>query len=185
MKTTIISIATLLFSTVLTGQTVDSQSQGLIETFVKNNVTTEIEPVDPAAVGKVFTGKFFRIMVNFIETGAGASSCGDYNYININGTTVTMTEGFHTDMDCPVLLSMVKPDFLLKDENSAKIFEEALNVLYPVEERERQNMKHMKKGAQWLFVRKKFFDDFTVFFVTVAPNGKVTKIDARLGYTIN
>lgn len=185
MKTSVLSFAAFLFCVVINAQSVDSQSQGLIETFVKSNITTEIEPVDPVAVSKVFTGKFFRIMVNFIETGAGGSTCGDHNYVNINGTKVTMTEGIHTDLECPVLMSMVRPDFLLKDENGAKLFEAALNVIYPVDENEKVNIKHMKKGANWIFLRNKFFDDYTAFIVTVNPAGKITKIQAELGYAVN
>jgi hypothetical protein len=184
MKNLILSLVAFLFTLCLSAQSVDSQSQKLIETFVKSNIGIETEQVDPAAVSKVFDGKFFRIIVGFIETGAGLSTCGDNNYVNINGTTVKMTEGLHTDLDCPIFMSMIKKDFLLKDENAAKQFEAALNVLYPVDEKEVQNIKHMKKGQQWIFLRGKFFDDYTAFIVTTDTNGKVSKIAAQLSYPV-
>ena len=45
-----------------------------------------------------------------------------------------MIEPVHMDIDCPVLMSLIRNDFFLKDENAAKLFESALNVLYPFEE---------------------------------------------------
>ncbi len=185
MKTLILILIAFLFPILVSSQTVDSQSQKLIETFVKSNIDIQTEPVDPAAVSKVFTGKFYKMMVGFIEGALGASSCGDHNYVNINGSTVTMAEGVHMDLECPVLMSMIKKDFLLKDENAARLFEAALNALYPVEEAEKVNIKHMKKGTQWIFLRNKFFDDFTAFLVTTDTKGIVTKIEVKLGYAVN
>jgi hypothetical protein len=58
-------------------------------------------------------GNFFMINAGFIESGAGLSYCGDDNYI----------EAIHMDVECPILMSLIKRDFLLKDENAAKLFE--------------------------------------------------------------
>jgi len=185
MKNLLILLVILLFPVSLLSQPIDGQAQKLIEAFVKSNIDIQTEPVDPATVSKVFTGIFYKINVGFIETGVGSSSCGDENYINLNGSTVKMTEGIHMDLELPVFQSMLKKEFLLKDENAAKLFEAALNVLYPVDEEEKVNIRHMKKGTQWIFLRKKFFDDFTAFIVTVGTNGAVTKIEVKLAYTVN
>jgi hypothetical protein len=96
-----------------------------------------------------------------------------------------MTEGIFMDLECPILMSMIKKNFLLKDENAAKLFEASLNVLYPVDEKEVQNIKHLKKGSQWIFLRGKFFDDYTAFIVTTGTNGIVTKIELKLSYPLN
>lgn len=185
MKKLIISGSILLLSFSAFSQSVDATSQKMIDAFVRNNTAVNTEAVDPAAVSKVFTGKFYRIEVGFVEAGSGFSNCGSFNYVNINGSEVKMTEAIHTDLDCPNLVSMIRKDFLLKDENAAKLFEAALNAIYPVEEDEAKDMKHLKKGTQWIFVRSKFFDDYTVFVVTTAANGAITKIDGLLGYTLN
>jgi hypothetical protein len=185
MKNLILSLTSFLFAVCLSAQTIDSQSQKLIEVFVKSNIDIQSEAIDPAAVSKVFTGKFCRIHVGFVETGVGASGCGDDNYVNINETTIKMTEGIHMDLECPILMSMIKKDFLLKDENAAKLFEASLNVLYPVDEKEVPNIKHLKKGPQWIFLRGKFFDDYTAFIVTTGTNGIVTKIEVKLAYPLN
>jgi hypothetical protein len=96
-----------------------------------------------------------------------------------------MIEPIHMDLECPVLMSIIKKDFLLKDENAAKLFEAALNVLYPVDEKEIQNVKHLNKDSQWIFLRGKFFDDFTAFIVTTGSNGVVTNVKLKLAYAVN
>jgi hypothetical protein len=95
---------------------------------------------------------------------------------------VVVNEKFSTDMDLPQLLSIVKKDFLLKDEAAAKLFEAALNTLYPVDENEKAAVKHIKKGNQWIFLRNKFFDDHTAVIATVSANGTITKLQVILGY---
>jgi hypothetical protein len=185
MKNIFITAVLFLFSASLSAQVVDGNSQKLIETFVKSNIDIQVEPVDPAVVSKVFAGKFFIINVGFIESGTGASSCGSDNYVSINETTVKMIEPIHMDIECPILMSLIKKDFLLKDENAANLFEAALNVFYPVDEDEIQNIKHLKKDSQWVFLRGKFFDDYTAFIATTGPDGKVTKIELVLSYSVN
>ncbi|MFN8241619.1 MAG: hypothetical protein U0X39_12830 [Bacteroidales bacterium] len=185
MKSILLFTAAIFTSTFLSGQTVDNQTQKLVGDFVRNNTDVRIEPVDNVATGKVFTGTFYKLIVGFIETGVGSSDCGDANYVNINGSNVKMAEPVHMDLECPVLLSIVKKDFLLKDENAAKLFEAAMNVIYPFDEKEKANVKHMKKGTQWIFLRGKFFDDYTAFIVTTAANGTITKIDLKLSYPVN
>ena len=76
MKNLIFSLIAFLLTVCLSAQTIDSQSQKLIEAFVKSNIDIQSEAIDPAAVSKVFTGKFCKIKVGFIESGAGSSSCG-------------------------------------------------------------------------------------------------------------
>ncbi len=63
MKNLILSLIAFLFTECLSAQTIDSQSQELIEAFVKSNIDIKSEAIDPAAVSKVFTGKFVKINV--------------------------------------------------------------------------------------------------------------------------
>jgi hypothetical protein len=185
MKYIVFTSALLLLAVSLKAQIFDSNSHKLIESFVKSNIDIQMEPVDPAIVARVFTGKFVKINVGFVESGAGSSSCGDENYINLNETNVKMIEAIHTDVECPILMSLIKKDFLLKDENAAKLFEASLNVLYPVSKNEVQNVRHLKKGSQWIFLRGKFFDDYTAFVVTTGPDGRISGILAKLAFPMN
>ena len=185
MKKLISTLISSLFIAGLFAQTIAPESQKLIESFVKSNVEIKLEEVDQITVGKVFSGTFFKINVGFIETGSGANSCGSDNYINVNGSAVNMIEPIHMDLECPVLTALIKKDFFIKDANTAKLFESTLNVLYPVDKDEIQNVKHLQKGSEWIFLRGKFFDDFTAFIVTTDSNGVVTNVKMKLAYPVN
>ncbi|MDZ7634606.1 MAG: hypothetical protein U5L72_09305 [Bacteroidales bacterium] len=141
--------------------------------------------VDQITVSKVFAGTFHKINIGFNEPGSGVNSCGSDNYINVNGSEVNMIEPVHMDIECPVLMSLIRKDFYLKEENAAKLFEASLNVLYPLEEAEIQDVKHLRRDSQWIFLRGKFFDDFTAFIVTTGPDGAVTKIELELAFAVN
>jgi len=185
MKKLSSSLIALMFIVNICAQTISPDNQKLIESFVRSNIDVQLADVDQITVSKVFSGTFYKINIGFNEPGSGVTSCGSDNYINVNGSEVNMIEPVHMDIDCPVLMSLIRKDFFLKDENAAKLFEAALNVLYPFEEAEIQNVKHLKRDSQWIFLRGKFFDDFTALIVTTGPDGAVTKIELELSFALN
>ena len=185
MKKLTSSLIALMFIVNISAQTISTENQKLIESFVKSNIDVQLADIDQNAVSKVFSGKFYKINIGYIEPGSGVNTCGSDNYINVNGSEVQMIEPVHMDLACPVLMSLIRKGFFLKDENAAKLFEDALNVLYPVEESEIQNVRHLHRDSQWIFLRGKFFDDFTAFIVTTGPDGAVTGIDLELAFAVN
>lgn len=180
MKTILLCLALLFVPVCLTAQTVSSQDDKAIKDFLLKTLNHEVEVVAPEAVSKVFVGKFYKVSPGF-DFPDGSGYCTDYSF-NVNAGVIVVNEKFSTDMDVPQLLSIVKKGFLLKDEASAKLFEAALNTLYPVDEDEVAALKHMKKGNQWIFLRDKFFDDRTAVIATVSANGTITKLQVILGY---
>jgi len=185
MKKLSSSLIALLFVVNICAQTISPDNQKLIESFVKNNIDVQLADVDQVAVSKVFSGTFYKINIGFVEPGSGVSGCGSDNYINVTGSDVNMIEPVHMDLECPVLMSLIRKDYLLKDENAAKLFEAALNTLYPLDEEEIQNVKHLHQGSQWIFLRGKFFDDFTAFIITTGSDGTVTNVELELAYAVN
>jgi hypothetical protein len=182
MKTISIYLALLIVPVCLTAQTVSSQDEKVINDFLKKTLNQEIEVVAPDAVSKVFVGKFYKVNPGF-DFPDGSGYCTDYSF-NVNAGVIVVNEKLSTDMDLPQLLSIVKKGFLLKDEATAKLFEAALNTLYPVDEDEVAALKHMKKGNQWIFLRDKFFDNRTAVIATVSANGTITKLEVILGYPV-
>lgn len=182
MKTILLNLAFLLIPACLAAQTVSSQDEKAINDFLKKTLNQEIVEIAPDAVSKVFSGKFFKVSPGF-DFPDGSGYCTDYSF-NVNAGVIVVNEKFSTDMDLPQLLSIVKKGFLLKDEAAAKLFEAALNTLYPVDEDELPGIKHMKKGNQWIFLRDKFFDDQTGVIVTVSANGTIIKLEVKLGYPV-
>lgn len=161
----------------LSAQSIDPEDQKLIESFVYSNINLQIDDVDQGPLNKVFSGTFYKMNVGFIVNENAVSLQEVESCVNVNGSSVIMIETNNWNNDCPVLKSVVKKDFLLKDENTAELFEKALNVIYPVDEDHIQDVKHFQKGSKWIFTRRKFFDDYMGFIVTTEPDGSVTKVE--------
>jgi hypothetical protein len=183
MKNLFFSFFVLLFPLMLTAQQIDQGTRTIIDEFIKSKLISEKAVIGPEGVSKVFTGNFYKVQGGFIYLD-GSSLCSEF-YCNVNGTVLTQFEGLSEDKELPVLFSLLKKDFLIKDEAGAKLFEAALNELYPVKEDEKAGLRHMKKGNQWIFIRGKFFDDYTAVIITASTAGNVSKIEVKLAYAVN
>jgi hypothetical protein len=165
----------------ITAQTINPQDEKLIDEYLHKNLTAAKSLVGSANASKVFNGTFYLVDPAF-NTDEGLSYVMELP-MNINAGEIVLYELLSTDKELPALVSLIKKDFLLKDEAKAKLFEAALNDLYPVKESERANIKHLKKNGQWIFLRAKFFDDQTAVIVTTEPSGKITKMEVKLAYS--
>lgn len=181
MKTLLLYLVLLAIPFRLAAQKIGPQDEKLIDEYLKNNLTSEKFVVGPSAVSKVFTGNFYIVDPGY-KTAEGTSYVSEF-FFNINSGVLVIYEQLTNDKELLVLLSLVKKEFLLKDETGAKTFEAALNELYPVKDNEKAGIKHLKKNSQWIFFRGKFFDDQKAIIVTPAANGAITKIEFKLAYT--
>src|SRR5690625_90054 len=174
----------IVFLSNLSAQVVDSLDQKRIEAFVRSNVYVQPEVVDKETTAKVFYGTFFKaeVKISYIPT---ESSTYSESGINIHNDSVTKIRSCCSNQEFPALLSLVKKDFLLNNEESAQLFENALNVLYPVKKKEIPNVRHLQEGTKWLFIRGTFFDDLQAFIVTTDTNGRIKNIAYELPYIEN
>ena len=174
----------IVFLSNLSAQTVDSLDQRRIEAFVRSNVYVQPEVVDKEATAKVFAGTFFKaeVKISYIPTESNSYAESGINVLN---DSVTKIRSCCSTQEFPELLSLVKKDFLLNDEKSAQLFENALNVLYPVKKKEIPNVRHLQEGDQWVFIRGTFFNDLQAFVVTTDTDGRITKIAYQLPYGKN
>jgi hypothetical protein len=173
-------LALFLLPVKMAAQTINPQDEKLIDDYLKNNLISEKTAVSGVATGKVFNGNFYIVDPGY-KSLEGTAYVTEF-YINVTGGEMVLYEQLTNDKDLPVLLSIVKKGFLLKDDASAKLFEASLNELYPVKDAEKPGIKHIKKGNQWVFLRGKFFDDQTAVIATVAANGTITKLQVMLAY---
>jgi hypothetical protein len=183
MKKTILYLIVLLFPLNISAQQVDEESGKIIDQHIKSRLDIEKTLIDPQATGKVFVGTFYEVYPGFTFP-EGSAGCVGY-YLNLDNGKITEMQKLSFDMELTQLLTLLKKEFRLKDEANAVLFEKALNALYPVEEKEVSNVRHLKKSNQWIFLRGKFFDDETAVIVTVNPDGTITKIELILAYQLN
>lgn len=164
-------------------QTISTQDNNLIDEYLRAKMISKKTIIGPVAVNKVFSGNFYTANPGYVTTD-GESYASDMHF-NINGGVIIQYEELSTDKELPVLLALVKKGFLLKDASGAKLFEDALNELFPVKENEKKDIKHLKKANQWIFLRNKFFDDQTAIIVTTAPDGTISRLEVLLGYKVS
>ena len=82
-----------------------------------------------------------------------------------------------TDGDCPGIQQMLRPDFRLMNDNDARVFQAALDAVYPIIGNSDQKAKVFKHaGPQWKFVRGDFFEAKMGFLVTTDKSGAVTSV---------
>jgi hypothetical protein len=180
MKKLLLYLVALLFSLSIAAQEINEQNQKLMDEYLKSKFYSEKEVMGPTALSKVFSGIFYKVQSGFMFV--SGTSLGSNVFLNISEGKITEVEELTHDRELPLLLALVKKEFSLKDEPGAVLFEAALNELYPVEEKEKAGIKHMRKNNQWIFIRGKFFDNYTALIVTTGSNGVVTRIEVKLSY---
>jgi hypothetical protein len=181
MKTLLLYPFLLLNTLNMTAQMIGAQDEKLMDDHIKKNLISVKTTVGISTLSKVFSGNFYIVSPGFSQP-EGIGYCSDY-FFNINSGILVEFEQLTTDKELPVLLSLVKKEFIINDETGAKLFEAALNELYPVKDNEKPGVKHLRKNDQWIFLRGKFFDDQTAVFVTTDAKGTITRLDVKLAYS--
>jgi hypothetical protein len=174
MKKLILYSFIFLFSSTLSGQQVPDNDKAAIDGYINKMMYLDLTPIVSDALPAVFTGKFYSVHPVF-KFDKSNWICQDIK-LNVNGSSVSYLEELSTNMVLNTLPVMLKKDFLLKDENAAAKFESALNAIYPYHDGDKDQIKHMKKGDQWIFIRSKLFDDYNAMIITVDPKGTIKKI---------
>ncbi|MDQ1296120.1 MAG: hypothetical protein QG611_98, partial [Bacteroidota bacterium] len=77
-------------------------------------------------------------------------------------------------------VSLVRTDFYLKSETDAKIFETALDKIYPISDMNKEYKEHLKIDDKWYFIRDKFFDSKSGYIITLDQNSRILNISQSL-----
>jgi hypothetical protein len=181
MKKLILYIFIFLFSSTLSGQKVSDNDKAAINGYIIKMMYLDLTPVVSDALPAVFTGNFYIVHQEFGFDTSGTWICQNMKF-NVTGSKVSYLADLSSNITINSLLVLLKNDFLLKDENVAAKFELALNAIYPYEDEDKVQIKHMKKGDQWIFIRGKFFETYEAIIITVDPKGTIKKITYRLDY---
>ncbi|HEX5314725.1 MAG TPA: hypothetical protein VFX38_07485 [Gammaproteobacteria bacterium] len=149
--------------------------------FFDDNIGKVVKP-DPTplanpALAKMFTGRFYNVELNI----AGA---GEKIVVAREGNDLIAVTTPSTTADMPGFPKLLKPDFRLKSDEDAHVLQDALDVLYPIddsfggEDAQAKTIRHA--GNVWTFVRGKFFEHFKGFVFTTDESGAVTKVQYSL-----
>jgi hypothetical protein len=79
------------------------------------------------------------------------------------------------------LFSLLRKEFTIKNESEAKIFESALDAIYPVDwSVDAEDKKSLQQDGKWLFLRGDFFGSKKGFVITLDQNAGIAQISYDL-----
>jgi len=150
---------------------------------VRQEVLRRIEikstKLESSALKKVSGATFYKVTVK-IKEGDGSST--SKMLLVRKGDKFVDLETTFTSKDMPGFKGLISKSFKLKTEADAKVFEEALDSLYPLSKfGSSKKAKAIKKTpAGWAFIRGTFFKDLKGFEVATDANGTVQSIGYNL-----
>jgi hypothetical protein len=163
----------LLFSTQLRADDA-ADDQAFFDKQTSKFIKLQPKRLTGGVLDKVFNAKVYQ--VNVVNSDGGGSTA----VVARTGDDITIISVPSSTADMPDFLKLLKADFTLKTDADAKVFQDALDVLYPIDttfNKDDLNARAVKhKGNQWIFIRGKFFDHFKGFIVTTDAGGKVTGV---------
>ena len=157
------------------GGDLPTDEKAFLDQHISDLVKIEYVRVSDPAVLKVFATPFTTVNID-ISDGDGGTNHNSILVARRDDKLAGITRP-STDGDCPGIQQMLRPDFRLKNDNDARVFQAALDAVFPIIGSSDQKAKAFKHaGPQWKFVRGDFFEAKMGFLVTTDKNGAVTGV---------
>ena len=153
-------------------QEISEKDNSLIDDLIKSKIFIQKEKIVSDTLAKVFNGTFFKVDAGFSFSDESGYCSGDL-FIIKDGECAPL--GGRSD-SMHILVSLVRPDFYIKSEVDARIFETALDKIYPIGMMGGEYKEHLKINTKWYFIRDKFFDSKSGYIVTLDKNSKISNI---------
>jgi len=179
MKKIIITLMALfLFSTFLQAQELTQKEISGIDAYINKKISFDRKRVESTILPKVFEAVFYDVKINYHFT--DGKSFKTIMLVKGKSGIVEIEECSSTG-GMPALQSIIKKDFKIKSDADSLLFEEALDVLYPLGGFDKKKKERYKIGNDWYFIRGTFFSNKKGFIVSVNEKGNITKIKYDLG----
>lgn len=161
------------------GQSIPTSDDELINNYISSTMSIKKEKLESESLARVFNGSFYKATPAYSRNG-GTATCEVYNVVIMNGKLAELEEITETKtMD--QMFSLLKKDFTIKGESDAKIFEEALDAIYPLGwSDDAGDKKHFFKDGKWYFLRGTFFDSKKAFILTLNQSSAISQIEYNL-----
>ncbi len=173
-----LAAALLITPTVAAAPMTDEESKA-VEAEVRRRITTKTKKLDSDALNKAFVASLYEVDVK-VSQGNSSQTVG-LQLARVDGKFVDV-EKPTTNQSMPWLKKILRPEFRLKSDPDAKVFEAALDAIYPIStfgnKKSPKAIRH--DGNKWIFVRGTFFDDVSGYIVTTDDEGAVTAVDYSL-----
>ncbi len=137
-----------------------------IEILIEKRGTTNRLILNADKTNPVFNALFYHVV----------SSGKDLD--NINKKLVAQQYGSYHEIDSyDKLLPLFNNGFSISNEQQSLIVQDALEILYPIDEFNRQFIRNYKLNNQWIFIRGKAFDKFYGIALTINDSGIPTTVE--------
>jgi len=151
----------------------------LIDKYIGSVLSIDKVKIASDTLAKVFVGAFYEFSP-IVTMAYGVAACGTYKVLIMNGQLSLMEEATSTKR-LDNLMALVRKDFSIKNEGDAKVFQTALDKLFPIVwDGDLKDKTFFKKDGKWYFIRGEFFDNKKGFVITLDANAKISAIDFDL-----
>ncbi len=155
-------------------ETVSETDQERIKSLFRGTTTTEKSILDPAVLSQVLYPKYYKIdlVTTEVDSSDGQMSSSSSTETFIAAARDDVYSVFKKNEE---LAADVSGDFIL-NEKSALLFQDALDVLFPVGHFAEKHKAFYKNDDHWVFVRDESFGELTGIIVKVDGDGKVVTV---------
>jgi hypothetical protein len=155
-----------------------ADDQAFFDKQVSKFVKLQPKRLTADAVAAVFSAPFYNVTI------LGNDGSSTTAVVARVGDDISMVTIPSSSADMPDFVKLIKPAFILKSDADAKVFQDALDVLYPIDPTMNKDDLAVKgirhNGNTFTFVRGKFFDHFRGFIVATDDQGKIISIKYSL-----
>ena len=140
-----------------------------IKAMLSSEISFEKQKVQSDVLPQIFDAQFYTIVFTEQETSESNRS-QEFIAYDANGTYAELKEKED-------LIFLIKEDFVINEAN-ALLFQDALDVLYPLDYFDKKAKANYKKDNKWIFVRSDSFGEKKGFVLFLNGSGKIIGLRA-------
>ncbi len=153
-------------------QMVSLKDRNSIKKLLNKNITTNKSLLVSKELEIVFDAIFYNIAIITTEKDETGSMKSTENIKAVKNNK----DEFLLFKEISDMTKIIKKDFILNPK-TAKFFQDALDILFPLGHFDKKHKKYYQKGEKWFFIRGETFNKKTGVVVTIDNKGKIVKIN--------
>ena len=177
MKKSLSLLVLFCIPLIISAQNIPASDNLLIDKFIQSVTVIEKERLASDTLQKVFPCTLYKVSLWLTVDKDDSFACGSYTVAIKDGKLIELQQP-STNKPLDQMLLILSKTFTVKNETDAKVFEAALDKLYPIiMGSDKEFKEHFKKANKWYFVRGGLFEDRMGFVLTTDQSSKVTAIE--------
>ncbi|MBO0321447.1 hypothetical protein J0X14_03990 [Muricauda sp. CAU 1633] len=158
---------------------INEETHARLETFLEESSITSFEQVTSDAIEYILDSNVYVIKRKTLNTYQNNKVREDRFIVLDAGEEILHFEQINRNTSLDDFLGHIKNDFIL-DPQTAPLFEELLDIVYPVAAWKVDKREFFHKNGSWYFLRDAYFRTKQGFEVTTDADGKITSIRYKM-----